>query len=536
MNKTILLGSMAVLLFSEANAQRKDSVLKGQTIEVIQSYKPQIKQAPKPQFSAELPPKDTTTPKFQYDVPQQVLPYSYTALPLRPLALGQDSTALPYPNYVKLGGGNLSTIYFDAGVGGWKGENYTTAIHLHHLQQAGLQKYQKTAFSGLEADGDLQTENVHYKGGIELLRNRYGLYGGFVDTGTEAPKHIYWGAAASLSGFNTISNAAEIDYHPQARISVYGREGVFENDFDLNVPLTKRFDENLSVSAGLVARIASINFVGKDNISSNVFQFTPKLSYEYEGFKGHLGVYPTIGKGEKTYILPDIYLQYKLPNALFSLFAGWNASLEQNTFRQLTTYNPYLSSNYLTQQTKQDEVFGGLRAGIGNNLSFSGKVSYREYQNLPMFLNNFGGDNSFFILYDNNVKAMSVEATLRYDIADIFTLKVGGSFYNYYYSTYARVWHEPALRLNADFSVRPVKGLTITAYSRVLDGIYAINQSNLEVKTKAAFDLGGSAEYQIVQRLSAFLNINNLLNNKYQRWYNYDAYGFNIFGGLRLNF
>src|SRR5687767_11140867 len=97
-------------------AQKKDSVLKDQTIEVIQSYKPQVKQASKPQFTPDLPPRDTVTPYFQYDVPQQVLSYSYTPPALRPLALGKDTASLPYPNYVKLGGGNLSTIYFDAGI------------------------------------------------------------------------------------------------------------------------------------------------------------------------------------------------------------------------------------------------------------------------------------------------------------------------------------------------------------------------------------------------------------------------------------
>jgi hypothetical protein len=242
-----------------------------------------------------------------------------------------------------------------------------------------------------------------------------------------------------------------------------------------------------------------------------------------------------LGRADNNYILPDLYLNYKLPGTLFSLFAGWDGTLQQNSFQQLTSYNPYLSSNYTIKQTQQDEVFGGITAGIGNNLGFSGKVSYRDYSNLPLFVNNVNPDNSFDIIYDD-VKAVSVEATLRYDIADIFSLKVGGAYYNYYESTYARVWHQPSLRFNADFSFRPVKSLNITAYSRVLDGIYAINTLGQETKLKAAFDVGVGAEYTIVPRLCAFLNINNLFNNKYQRWYNYEAYGFNIFGGLRLKF
>src|ERR1700759_5696926 len=79
-----------------------DTALKGSTIEVIQSYKPKVKQAPKPEWEPQLPPADTTHPVFTYEVPQQTLYYSYSSLPLRPLALGRDTTALPFRNYVKV--------------------------------------------------------------------------------------------------------------------------------------------------------------------------------------------------------------------------------------------------------------------------------------------------------------------------------------------------------------------------------------------------------------------------------------------------
>lgn len=529
--------SVAVLSFLCMNsyAQKKDTVLKDQTIEIIQSYKPAVKQAPKPVFSPDLPPADTSHPAFQYDVPQQVLSYSYTAMPIRPLALGKDSSALPFPGYVKFGGGNLSTIYLDAGTGHLKGENYTTAIHLHHLQQQGDLKYQRTAFTGLEANGNYTTKAMRYNGGVEMLRNQYALYGGYTDTGNAAPKHVYTGVSLAVDALNEMPNTAGVNYHPAVKMGLYGREGMTETMFNLSIPASKKLDDNFTVSASVNMSLANLNIASGSSFSNNILQFAPKIAYKENGFNGHLGIKPTVGKGGSGYILPDIYLDYKIPNALFHVFAGWDGSLQQNTFQQLTSYNPYLSSSYIIKQTRQDELFGGLGFGIGNNFNFSGKVSYRDYKNLPMFINNFGADNSFFILYDD-VKAVSMEGTLRYDIATIFSLKLSGAYYNYFQHTNDRVYHEPALRFNADFSFRPFRNFTFTAYSRVLDGIYAINEANITVKNKAAFDVGLGGEYNIVQRLSLFLNINNLFNNKYERWYNYEAYGFNIFGGLRVKF
>jgi len=134
------------------------------------------------------------------------------------------------------------------------------------------------------------------------------------------------------------------------------------------------------------------------------------------------------------------------------------------------------------------------------------------------------------------VKAMAITAMVRYDLAALFSINVGGTYTNYYQSTYAHVWHEPSFKLHADFSFRPLKDLQITAYNRMMDGMFALNSFNQIEKLPTIFDLGLGGEYQFVSRLSTFINLNNLLNQKYQRWYNYNAYGFNIYGGLRLKF
>src|SRR5687768_8101356 len=133
----------------------KDTLLKGATIEILQSYKPEVKNTPKPEFATNLPPVDTTTPRLDYDVPQQSLSYTYSSTPLRPLALGSDSVENMFANYVKLGGGNLSTLYLDAGIGSFNSFNYESNLNVHHISQAGNIEFQKTSLSSLDADGTL---------------------------------------------------------------------------------------------------------------------------------------------------------------------------------------------------------------------------------------------------------------------------------------------------------------------------------------------------------------------------------------------
>ena len=78
--------------------------------------------------------------------------------------------------------------------------------------------------------------------------------------------------------------------------------------------------------------------------------------------------------------------------------------------------------------------------------------------------------------------------------------------------------------------------LSISAWCNLLGGIYAKNNNDEVLKMILFADIGTQAEYLIVPRLSAFVAGNNLLNQKYQRWYGYQAYGISLMGGLRLKF
>lgn len=515
----------------------KDTI-KGATIEVYQNYKPELKPVPKPVFNPSLPPADTSRPSFRYDVPQQGLYYTYRSLPLRPLALGKDSTALPFPSYVKLGGGNLSTLYLDAGIASLKGDNWETALHLHHLSQKGNLNEQQTATSGLEAEGTLHAADHAFTANLDILRRSVGYYGFKQDL---APgwnpdlEQTFTGLHFSVGARNEVVNNAGIDYAPVVSIAAFSdRYDNTERSFGFDVPVSKEFDTSFRAGIGISGRFTQFENDAV-SVSNNIFQLKPFAEYHKDNFRGKVGLYPTIGKNSNTYLLPDISVALRIPNTAFEFNAGWEALLQQNTYEQLSIKNPFVTNLPTFRQTRTDQVFAGIGTNIGNHLTVNGKVSWLQYAHLPLFLN-AQADRSFDILYDDKIQALSFQAGARYQVANTFALGVSGSWYNFYEKSYSRVWHEPAIRLNADLMIRPMPELTITAYSTVLDQMYALDEQGREVKLKGILDIGGGAEYQIIPRLSLFANVHNLLNNKYERWRGYPAYGFNIFGGLRLKF
>ena len=50
--------------------------------------------------------------------------------------------------------------------------------------------------------------------------------------------------------------------------------------------------------------------------------------------------------------------------------------------------------------------------------------------------------------------------------------------------------------------------------------------------TTGGFDINAGVEFRIARQLNLWLQMNNLFNDKYQRWNQYSVYGFNILGGV----
>jgi hypothetical protein len=536
--------SLLLVLGTDASAQRADTTLKSTTIEVIQAYKPEVKQAPKPEFRPDLPPRDTSRPAFRYDVPQQALYYTYSSLPLRPLALGKDTTKLPFPSYVKLGGGTQSTIYFDAGIANLKGSNYETALHLHHLSQTGAIKNQRVSLSGGTAEGTVHAADHAFRLSLEGSRNRYHFYGynhELFELDADSVQQTYTGVRAAVDVRNEKRNRLGIDYHPKLGLDYYtDAYEVSERTVFFDAPFTKAIDTSLTIGVGVRGAITKLSTSPKD-LYNDVIQFTPHLVFQKSGFSGRLGLYPTAGSYYDLLFLPDIEASYRLPDTRLSLAAGWKAGLKQNSFRELTTHNPYLLPlsfypSFRIRQTRTDEVFGMVTAAIGNHFTVSGRLSWQQYENLPLFLNDTMDGKNFYVLYDPKVSAISFRGSLQYQVADRFAAGVTGTYTSFNEKTYERVWHEPGMQLKADMMWRPLPELTLTAYVLFMDQIYAMNELRQTVKLPTVFDAGAQAEYQFIPRLSAFISLNNLFNNHYQRWYGYETLGINVYGGLRLKF
>ena len=61
-------------------------------------------------------------------------------------------------------------------------------------------------------------------------------------------------------------------------------------------------------------------------------------------------------------------------------------------------------------------------------------------------------------------------------------------------------------------------------------------RNNVNETLSGGADLSAGFEYAINKKFSAWLDVNNIFNNKYERWHNYQVYGLNVLGGVIYKF
>ena len=63
-----------------------------------------------------------------------------------------------------------------------------------------------------------------------------------------------------------------------------------------------------------------------------------------------------------------------------------------------------------------------------------------------------------------------------------------------------------------------------------------ITKGNTAKPFNSGADLSAGMEFKVNKMFSAWLDVNNIFNNKYERWHNYEVYGLNVLGGVRITF
>ncbi|MCC6723303.1 MAG: hypothetical protein IT258_02245 [Saprospiraceae bacterium] len=548
------------LLSAMANLAWAQPELPSEQVEVIKIFEAQLAESNKVAVQPELPTLDTTVAKQTYDVQPKTIDVEYPAPRLKPITYKSDEEiADAYKAYLKFGGGLPKSIYGDGSFNTLikTGEKKAVDIGInlfHHQADFSDKKVENQRFGLTKAQGKAtyySDKGFGVGGNIGYTNNRTSYYGYSVQPFKVYPtlpkedvQQVY--GIFDLGGkfFNSVQTAGDINYSAGFDLYAMGDDIAAANEFgfDLKLKATKWIRGKHSFDIGLRTDFTSFKVSGETQ-SLNNYSLTPAFTYHGNAVKVKAGV-NLMSSNDEYFPFPDLEVVLNLTGNELAFYTGVNGDLQKNTFRSLTTYNPYIYTGLPAGSivnTKYYHVYAGVK---GNFKSFEYMLQggFKPTNDLALFYYRHQQDklSDFDVRYDdvniinlraslkaNVLKSLSMTATLSYNIFDMSN------------GEEPKPWHLPALDANfmAVYTTADNK-LRAKAQVNVQDGAYynALGGVQRWGKLNNLFDVSVGGEYWILKKFGAFLEVNNLFNNKRQRWVYYPTYGVNVLAGINARF
>lgn len=538
--RCLTIAAAAAFIHQQAAAQ---DTLKQETIDIISTYQPKLRDAAKLNLTAALPGIDTARPRMLYQVPALNLYFMYQPVSLKPLALGKDSLNALQNNFIKAGFGNYSTPLIQAGFGSNRNEQFNYGLYFNYTSSKGDIKNQDYSAMNVLASGTYFTPLFEINGSVGYDRNVVHYYGydhTLYDFKKGDVKQAFNQGTIQLGLKNRTQNDWAFKIAPRAKFMVFTDAwDRRENSVILNAPVSKQLIEDIYLKAEGVIDLSTYKEKGKEQINNNVVAIHPALEIVKPGFTLHAGVNPT-WTNNKFYLLPDIVNESHLIRKKVILSSGWISYIDKNSYRNLANKNPFIGGYPAIGgllNTRVEEKYTGIKGSFGSHFSYNTKFAAVSWFNLPLFVNDSTDGKTFLMRNEAELRAFQLHAEVGYIEEEKFQLRLSGDWYNFTkQSTEVKPWHMVPFQANVYAQYTFAKKLHLDANLYAMSGAYYQLPNKDFAKTKGAWDLNAGASYDIGRNFNLWLNANNIFNTRYQRWNRYPTYGFNILGGVMIKF
>ncbi|MFC0875159.1 hypothetical protein ACE01N_01125 [Saccharicrinis sp. FJH2] len=587
MKKNIIIAIIISATGLSASAQTDTTINKN--VVVVREYNPTISDANKINLIPEIQKPEIKTPTFSYSFFTHPLETSFEIIPLTPATLSSEPRRDYDQNYISLGGGNYSSLFGELFYNAFHSDKHSLSFFANNRSSFGKVKME----DGSKNDATFVKNNL-------LLAYKHQFWGTYLtaNLGFSNHNYRYFGYQTikpdSVSYMalndtnNVVLNQADITYPNQkpgyasfkanfvfaTNPSIYD-ETAYKAELYYDHFFTRMdFKEDLIGLKGFFEKPVGDNLAGgaldvqygmynvpdtalyKDFNNFTYIDFSPyfKLNRNTWNLKLGLNAFFNIQKDKTDYLVtPDIDFNFNLIEKLFTahLMAGGNYRL--NDYRNSIQINPYMTPELNVMPTQIPlSLEAGLTGQLTPKIVFNGSVNFSIVKNNPFYINEFyitdtsqvssvAYSNQFTAVYDD-MNVLTVKAAIDYAGNDRYSFGASGAYYNYALDNLEYAWHLPDYEIKVYGSFVPYRNVTVNVDFTTISKREALTQDAIgsgvteRTQLKAVYDLSLSGEYQYNNRLSASLNLNNILSSNYYYWNGYPSFGFNVLAGVKYRF
>ncbi|MEP7317885.1 MAG: hypothetical protein ABI921_04075, partial [Panacibacter sp.] len=426
----VLLIAVVSNVFAQ-NKKAKTDTLTPRTVTVTAAFKPSLKTTSKVNFSAASPLPDTARQVLLYDVPSQNITFSYQSPALKPLAENIDTTVhWENRSFIKAGYGNYTTPYLQ--VGASLGDGVKSIVNIHGKYTSSKSSVPFQQFSKLNLDGigifSSANNKNEWTGKLFYDNNTQYQYGFLPDTlvftkDDLRQRFTTFGGGIALR--NKIQTTSGISYNPGLSLSMFqDNHGSTESNFIISAPMSKSFGKIFAFNLGLTADITTYKSDSAGTVNNNLYSLTPAIQFKTPNFKVIAGVSPT-WDNEVLSFLPNITAEAKINEEKFILQAGWVGYFNKTTYQYLASLNPWLQQPKFLNNTRIKEQYAGFKGSAGSHVTYDAKVSYLQFSNQPLFVNDTITGSSFEVVNESVIKDLRIHGEIGYTMQEKFSVLAG---------------------------------------------------------------------------------------------------------------
>jgi hypothetical protein len=545
-NKILLITLFAPIV---AMAQKPGGGVDNQSQDVVKNFDARLIDAEKVSVNPIIPSVDTSTKVQTYSIPNKVLNVEYQPPKMRPQSLPAQKLPPQYNGYAKLGYGFPNSPYGEAAYRFGDPSQYLIGAKIKHHSASADKSFENQRFSNTE--GELNG-TFYAQAGVAVdaklgyannSRQFYGYnhdkipLGTYTRVGTEQHFNTL---SASAKAYNSTRTVADINYALGLSFSNMN-DNYANKETDVNIigDATKWFAEKHPLTVIIGAEFTKLAPKSEKTQDLNNVYLKPSFTYKTDMLSLKLGANLMSFK-DVFYPMPDIEANVNLAGKALGIFAGWKGDFLKNSYRNLTSYNPFIKPDtLLIRNTQKIEYYGGIRGGLGF-LTYSAQAGFSTNNNLALFsADTLDKYRRFNVIYDT-VNIFNIRGAITAHPTD--KLEITGTISQNVYTAKKQkaAWGLPSTDVNVGAKYKFIeKGdrmALLKASLFVQNGVpYKVKNADF-ARLDPLFDVSLGGEYWLGKNIGVFLDINNLLNLKRQRWQNYPNFGLNILGGITAKF
>jgi hypothetical protein len=530
--------------FSTWAQSREGEVEPQQQVIIVKDRKIELPEAQRDIEKINIQKKTTETSKQEYSYNDYTLPLPLVEAKLKILSIKNDALPKLYANYLKGGLGNYATSYLEGFLYNKRSEKMAYGMNARYFSslKGPLKNSGMTDFHMLFYGKYLMPKNILESelGYFRTVRQFYG-YDQRLSPPKDSTKQVFNNFVWNI-GLKNIDTLAKFTYsgnlelaHIQDRFLARETEGL------LRYRTQMRMDENTTTGArGLISvsnRSDETHMIRNLIVVQPYYQkkidkltLTGGINFAYEN--------DTVNSKKNFHLYPSAKAEYKVVEGQLTAFASLDGNMERNTLRTTLKENAWMAPRFaLSHTNKLMELNVGAMGSVLSQLTYMVSFSYLNYKNLPFMVNKPSDSLQFVLAYDSsNVQVMRYKVDLTYNINTNLLIGASLNYQSFHMHSLKNHWHMPNMQTNYYVLYYFKEKIIFNLNSYMLSGIPALLPNGTEKTLPTIVDLNVKVDYLFSKKFSAFLELNNILANKYQRYLYYPVKGINFLAGATYSF